>query len=285
MRIAGRRDDRPLTGPVTLPLALQDAVQLVLLTTDLALPIVNLGTSEINTDWLLPSLPTTYRLYPGGPQYTVPALPANLQNTTLQPDPATNPLGMFRVADDVTIGNNVTLRGTLIVADDLTVQGTNSQLSAPDLPALYGSTTPIQLPVLQCEDFTVSGGCNATIRGFAGVYDKFEVLSGTETTRFNLTGRLVAEEIRFGGRTQWSTFDWKVSHIAFLLQFALGDKFFPEYAARSGRNHQPLLTVRPDPSPVTYHWKRSDATETVYVAHPDDPGLRWDLLEWVDAPS
>jgi hypothetical protein len=52
--------------------------------------------------------------------------------------------------------------------------------------------------------------------------------------------------------------------------------------AQQGYDPKPLLTIKPDPSPVTYHWKKP--YDPIYVPHPTDSGLRWDLVEWTDNP-
>jgi hypothetical protein len=40
----------------------------------------------------------------------------------------------------------------------------------------------------------------------------------------------------------------------------------------------PLITVKPDAEAVRYHWHNPQ--DPVYLAHPADDGLRWDLIEW-----
>jgi hypothetical protein len=45
---------------------------------------------------------------------------------------------------------------------------------------------------------------------------------------------------------------------------------------------KPLLTIKPQPGEVTYHWH--DWNEPVFLPHADDDGLRWDLIDWQDGP-
>ena len=42
------------------------------------------------------------------------------------------------------------------------------------------------------------------------------------------------------------------------------------------------IVVRPDPAGVSYHWL--DWSQPLFVLHPDDGGLKWDLIEWQDNP-
>jgi hypothetical protein len=49
-----------------------------------------------------------------------------------------------------------------------------------------------------------------------------------------------------------------------------------------GLDPKPRLVVQPDSDPVTYHWHYPN--DPIYVPHQDDPGFRWDLLEWTHNP-
>jgi len=56
---------------------------------------------------------------------------------TLNPDPATNPAGIYYYGGKLTLNNNVTVNGTLIVDGDLVINGTNIRITAQDgYPAL-----------------------------------------------------------------------------------------------------------------------------------------------------
>ncbi|HRX80489.1 MAG TPA: hypothetical protein P5307_15575, partial [Pirellulaceae bacterium] len=57
--------------------------------------------------------------------------------------------------------------------------------------------------------------------------------------------------------------------------------YFPTWPQTNhALDYQPKLTIQPDPSSVSYHWH--DWSKPLFEAHPDDGGLRWDLLEWQD---
>ena len=49
-----------------------------------------------------------------------------------------------------------------------------------------------------------------------------------------------------------------------------------------GRDPEPQLTISPDSGPITYHWHYPG--NQIYAPHPNDDGLRWDLLEWTEDP-
>ncbi len=107
-----------------------------------------------NSTWAYPGQIVSYQLYPGGQTYTVPLVSSSLQNTTLAASPRTNPLGIFYNSGTVTIGNNVTLTGTLWSGGDVVVSGTNVVLQPLVLPSLQGSTQGVQLPtVVVAEQF------------------------------------------------------------------------------------------------------------------------------------
>jgi hypothetical protein len=64
---------------------------------------------------------------------------------------------------------------------------------------------------------------------------------------------------------------------------ASGIKYFPQWMfARYGMNYAPLIKIEPDTPAIVHHWHTWG--QPVYVAHPDDPGLRWNLIDWIDNP-
>ncbi len=93
MRLAGRPDYRPLSGPVHWR-NIQSAwtTGLVNNTLGVATHVVPQTTAA---NWNHPGAIETYRLYPGGPEYAVQRVDEMLENVTLAPDPQDNPLGIF----------------------------------------------------------------------------------------------------------------------------------------------------------------------------------------------
>ncbi len=75
MRRNGRPDYRTFNGPVYLPFSEQENQYYTLLTSKLGVAAIDAGAGENITDWVKPTSMSTYRIYPGGPAYTVRANP------------------------------------------------------------------------------------------------------------------------------------------------------------------------------------------------------------------
>jgi len=115
--LEGGADHRPLSGEISMPFANQDDGTTNQLEDWLGLTLHDVAITSVATDWTAPSsyVPTSYKLYDKGKTYTPTALTSGrLADVTLSADPETNPLGIFTYANDVTIGNNVTINGTLL---------------------------------------------------------------------------------------------------------------------------------------------------------------------------
>lgn len=312
MRSDGRGDHRPFGALVTIAYLRQDAATLNQLTTQLGLTTAD-SLASTTAPVSHPGGVGTYRLYPGGKDYTPPILQdiygATIQDVTLAPDPATNPLGVFRSRGSLTVKSNVQIRGTLITngtSPTVNIEGTNVVLQSADLPLLEGSTQRWQLPVaLVKEDLKIYSGSDAQIKGAALVWDDFEIRNGTSTTPFALTGSLAAAGLQVRGRTPWkmTSSDWDADHNEYLevrdggllgallgvlnsilssLGLGSGDElFFPEFMQwKRGFNFQPILTIKPDSSGVRSHWH--DWTRPIFEKAPNDPGLRWNLIRYED---
>jgi hypothetical protein len=286
MRLAGRPDYRPFNGPVYLPYVEQDADQLLALRDSLSVTAVDLSVKAAAADWVKPDSLTTYRIYPKGPEYVVPALPYTVQGASLGPDPASNPLGIYYCPGTLTVGDNVTIRGSVYCKNDLRISGVNVRLESVDLPALQGAPAPVRLPVVVCQNMQVQSTASLTVAGLVAAFDRFEILKSPETVTFGLVGRLIARKVYYAERQPWETTNWKDYYLLYIMQLGNPllptDPHFPMWMAQWGRQPKPLLTAAPDSTEITYHWGKTGGF--VYVAHPDDPGLRWDLLEWTDNP-
>ena len=293
MRLDGLPDCRPFTGPVRLPLSAQNADDLWALDICLDAAPVDKPVREAAADWTKPTGFTDYRIYDGGPVYTIPAVGSTLQNATLEPDPLTNPLGLYYRGGNVTIADNVTIHGSLFCKDDINVEGLNVHFEPVELPPLHGSEAPVRLPVATCLDFKVRPTAGGTLAGLVAVFDEFQIEKSPETVEFAVTGRIITRKFYINQRQPWEVLDWKdyLDEYEFQLAWWQGVvPYFPLWMADYGRDPKPLLTVTPDSTPVQYHWK--NPYDPIYVPHPDDateldpeyPGLRWDLLQWTDNP-
>jgi len=190
------------------------------------------------------------------------------------------------IYDDTTISG--TIFTTASSGGRLTVSGKRVHFNAVNLPALQGTTDPVQLPVaVVADNFCVSTGADLTMTGLVATYYGFQVVSDNQTG-INLLhqGKVIAEDIYLDPRTDWASKPvgwWEDHYNSFMIQQnnSNGIKYFPEYLQQlGGLDPHPLLIIKPDANPVRYHWHNPQ--NTIYVADPSDGGLRWDLLAWTE---
>lgn len=294
-RIAGLGDDRPFPGTITLR-----GLTTVQTTATVTQLTVKLGTVPVDT-LATPAAPVnhpgsvlTYRLYPGGKEYTVPVLQNEygnpLQGVTIAPNTLTNPLGIYRSNGSLTIGNNVRLTGTIITdggSPEIQITGTNVVLKPATLPALYGTSDTFQLPcALVQDDLRVNSGADVQLEGMTMVWDEFEIKSGSAATKFALQGNLITNTLQLRGRSTWTQTPaiWNADRNNFVIQ-SLNvldpnrSLYFPDYMQKvKGFTVKPALTFSPDSSGVKPHWH--DWSQAVYQPHSADPGLRWEVVRW-----
>jgi hypothetical protein len=288
MNKVGEGDHRPFSGDVHLPFADTPASTRALLTDELGLTTADKPTSN-EANWDHPGAVTNYQIYPGGPTYNVPTVGPTLQNITLQPDPMTNPLGIFYYPGRLYVYDNVTVRGTLITdggQGDIYIYAGNFRLESVNLPALSGTTAPIQLPAAVVgNDLGIWESATGSISGMVVVWHDVEFRQGPQKLiNFTIAGRLVAKEVLIRGRNEWTQPQdwWKGCYQDF--QNLVTEPFFPNWLAKQrGLLVPPRVRIQPATSAVTYHWKNN--ADPVYVPHANDEGLRWDLLEWTEDPK
>lgn len=289
MRNAGDGDYRPFTGPVALDYFRTSAVERALLTAQLGVAVSPIS-STTPSAWA-PPVAGAYRLYPGGKLYAMTAVPQVFAAVAFEPDPQTNPLGIcYRggsgVMSSMLVGNNVTIRGALFTAGDVNLGGTNIHLTPMSLPALYGADRPVQLPVVATGgDFRLLGNASGTVDGAVVALDHFETDQGPQDLGLAIRGRVVAGEVNLSERNEWDLNDlqWDLLWAQFSLQLGLpvnSIPYFPRWLEVQGLRIQPLLTVRPELSPVRYYIPQSANPMVIYAPHAEDDGLRWELLSW-----
>jgi hypothetical protein len=287
MRPAGYPDLRPFNGPVRLPYAGQSAADLTALTVNLGVAASDLPETPAAADWTQPSSPAGYQIYPGGPVYEIPMTASTLVNVALGPDPLTNPLGIYYHDTNMSLQGNVTVRGSLICRDDMTIAGTNVRFEPVELPGLQGSDGPVRLPAASCRKFIVNNTGGGSLAGLLAVFDEFRIDKSPDSVSFVITGRVITDKFFIKERQPWETANWGNYVQSFLLLGVFSTHFFPVWMAETGYDPTPRVIVKPDPAPVTYHWKMWEKQyDPIFVPHPDDiqrgVGLRWDLLEWTD---
>lgn len=282
MRGAGRPDYRPFNGPVHWRSVQTGA------TVDLLAQASGVTTQTVAAKtaagWNHPGAAETYRLYPGSEEYEIPRLGEILEDITLSPDPQHNPLGIFVREGGLELRSNVSVVGQIISTADVFISGQNVRLASPELPAFSASGEPVRLPALIVgDDFRVFSGAEARVQGAVLAWDEAEVREGTETTQWDLKGRLVSKQFTIGPRTQWDygSSTWSTLHSLFLWQLGHAQHpvpYFPEYVALLGRQPAPKIKFAPDPTPHVDHFPKPG--EAVYAPGAGDAGLRWDLIDW-----
>jgi hypothetical protein len=285
MRLANLGDDRPLTGNLFLPTSATDAQTLSLLTAQLGLTVTNVSAAS-SVSLPLPTQLTNYQIYSGGPTYAVGQVGSTIASVTLAPNPTTNPLGIFFNSSDVTIGNNVSITGTLICGGAVDISGAGVVLAPFAMPSLAGSTTPIRLPVIVAgNSVRCDSGVGASITGTVITGGPFTVSQGSQANSLALTGHVIAgSDFTIQGRSEslLTSLLWGNLYSAFQLQLLLPSKvlFFPIYLSAYGMNPNPLLALKADTTLWLDHWQ--DVSGPVYVPAIGDGGLRWELLSWTN---
>jgi hypothetical protein len=196
---SGASHPHPLSGRITFKRTPSDSVK-----NDLAW----LGVSWNNAPSSL-SLPAvtfsdwqTYRLYEGGFEYSAVEIGGSLRNVTLGPTPD-NPLGVFYHSGPVVLDDNVTIRGTLVCTDKVSIVGDRVRFGSfnwrndsgeeivsgsagwPRLPAIVALDVFIDLSVR----FTVDGAVVVTrkLDGAGGDFEYVQApdvsINGTATSR------------------------------------------------------------------------------------------------------
>lgn len=287
LRQDGHGDYRPLDGPVELP-ASGNSTGIARLGQLGVTADTGITVTSLSSDWIQPTGLTTYRLYPGGESYSVSTVGSSLDDTTLEPDPLTNPLGIFYHDGSLTIGNDVTVRGSLFCKNDLTIDGTNVQFLPVELPSIYGTVEPVRLPVATCHQLRIEDEAGGSISGFVAAFDTFEFKKGTQDMSFAITGRVVtSNDFLIQVRDEWDSTNWSFLYNLYnATTFSPGSLsvYFPVYCATWNRNLTPCLTISADASPVTYHWQKPDADQAVFEPRTSDTGLHWDVLEYTENP-
>ncbi|MCE9555009.1 MAG: LamG domain-containing protein, partial [Planctomycetes bacterium] len=293
-RAAGGIDMRPLSGPVGLPTGRISAVNRSLLEQDLKLTTTSVSATD-SGPLTMPGPVSTYQLYAGGKSYAVPVVVSALSSVTLKSDPISNPLGVFYASGAVSLYDNVTINGTLIVdngstASKLQIYGRNVQLQGANLPSIDGSTQALQLPAaIVRDDMNVASGAGATITGLVAVGARYYVQqSGTSGTSLTHTGKLFCRKLALEGRNEWVQSEswWQDRLSEFLNQWLTAgttpNPYFPEYLRSRNLAPEPPTVIKSASTPVTYHWH--NWSNPLFVPHPNDTGLRWNLIQWLENP-
>jgi hypothetical protein len=292
MRFFGSGDKRPVTGPIVAPRERTSRKTQSLIEDELKVTWTS-ATVGSNAPLSHPGQVLTYRLYPGGKSYDAQVLTGTLRNMTIRPDPATNPLGLCYRVGNLDVRENVDVQGTLIVNGELSepdveIYGQNVQFHGVTLPPLMNSVDRVQLPIaIVKDDFRVYETATGSVNGVVATWDECGFQPGASSATFTLSGKLIVNEFAAGPRTDWnvSSATWKGRLTLFLDQLANGSPviFFPTWLKSNyDIDVTPKLIVKPESTDPVYHWPTW--TQPIFVAHPDDEGLRWNVLDIREVP-
>ncbi|MGB9689950.1 hypothetical protein [Thermogutta sp.] len=289
MKQAGYPDYRPFTGIVRWPGYLQTLADLNARLW-LGVSVISVVPQYPGGDLQSPATLNQYRVYPGGPVYTVPQLPDILAGVTMVPDPLTNPCGLYFRSGNLTLQDNVQWTGTVIVTGDVILSGSNVSLRAVSMPPVSNKQGAVELPVLVCKNLRVEPGTRRQIEGLVGAFGEVQIKKASDTTDVQFLGKVFATRFRIDPRTPWDSVDWdkKLSDFQKQKPNATGDnKYFPLWLRQFGLDPAPKVRFTDRTPVITYHWK--DATNTVYAPAPQDytaiestPGLRWKIVNVVE---
>ena len=295
MNSAGKYDWRPFTAKITLREYSQILDTMTVLNTYLGLTTESVSDSTIS-DMTYANTLSSYQIYPGGKSYAIPQLPSSIQNVTYESNPATNPVGLFCRTGSLAIGGKTTIKGSIFTTansgSQITISGQKVSLTPVNLPAIHGTTAPVQLPVAAVADnVVISAGADVTINGLVAANGSFLVNSDDQGD-ITLThqGKLIAQDFYFLPRSDWvasnrSSSWWSTKYDAWYAQKnrTSGYKYFPEYLktlSSDSLDPVPKIVIKASTETIQYHWHNPQ--NTIYVAHSDDGGLRWDLLDWTE---
>ncbi|HBO43704.1 MAG TPA: hypothetical protein DD670_07185 [Planctomycetaceae bacterium] len=274
----GHPDYRQFTGRVCFPSTEQGGTTNFLLAVQLlSCSATSMGIDEVASDWVKPANLSTYQIYPGGPVYEIPQLGEVLSGIILEPDPRTNPLGLFYRHGNSTLEGNVSVRGTLFCRDTVEIRGANVRFEPVEMPPLFGETKPVRMPALTGQTVKVKPGSETEITGLVAVFDQFLIEKSPVTLPLKLVGRLVTRKLYIREREPWNTVNWQQNFTSFSPYAS--STYYPIWLASKGYDSAPRIKMMPDPELVQYHW--TDCSGPIYVPHADDGGgLRWQMLEW-----
>lgn len=289
MKSDGYGDWRPFRGPLHLPCDVQAPVDLILLVSLLRVSVNHLPSSLPGSDLAIEKDVSSYQLYPGGRTYTVPRLGSSLENTTLMPDAADNPAGIFYAPGTITIGSNVSIRGSLFCNGDVSIEGTNIDIRGQPLRGIQ-EDTPLEMPAIVCKSLQFKAGSGCEIQGILGVFGEMKALGTSTMTNIRITGRVFATSLKVDPLSPWESFGWDAA----LAQFQeekhglVGEnRYFPLWLQKYGLNITPRFVLQPPENNRLYHWKKK--ADPVYVPFPSDTtsldpqaGLRWELIRELD---
>jgi len=289
MKSDGYGDWRTFRGPLYLPYTAQSSVDLDLLVSQLRVAINHLSSSLPGSDLAIEKDFLSYQLYPGGKSYSIPKLGASLQNTTLMPNAADNPAGIFYAPATITIGSNVSIRGSLFCNGDVRIEGTNIDIRGQPLRGIQNDT-PLEMPAIVCKSLHFKDGAECQIQGVLGLFGEMKALKTSTMTNIRITGRVFATSLKIDPLAPWESFGWDAALAQFQKEkngLTGENRYFPLWLRKYGLDVAPRFVLQPPENNRLYHWKKK--ADPVYVPSSSDttsldlqPGLRWEFIRELD---
>lgn len=284
---AGEGDYRPLSGDVTLSNGNNPLSTALTLYRQLGCN-VNYSSSSVSSHTNTAVSGSTYRLYPGGPEYSAELLSGSIESTTLAPDVLTNPLGIYVTSGSLNIRDTVSIEGTLVcqpASGKIKLRGRNVTIQAVNLPALEGDETIYQLPaVIAGDDFEIDNTVQATIQGAVAAFGAMEASTGDSNSYVQIEGPVFAEIFDLQACESWqSVASYSETHQQNFLNIK-GETTTENFVtwldqSTSGKLHKRFTIGLPD-TPPTYQWL--DLSQPIYQVGDGDEGLVWELVRWKD---
>jgi hypothetical protein len=281
MALSSSTDNRPFNGAISIDESTQtDSEVIERLDNWLQLSVSNVPTTLPNSDWALPSRISKYQLFEGGPYYKVQYISSSRQTSDLLADPATNSLGIFVRAGDLGITSGVTVRGTLIVTGKVIMSGTGVPLGPVELSPLDGTTAPIRLPSLVCNDLEIAaaGGCNIT--GLVAIFERFLAHNSSLDNAVEINGRLVfGTSFTIEEHDSWASVDFASLYKSFAAQSTTS--YFPEWFEKTqSLTLSPRVSIQPDSTEITYHWIDPAQGAAVFVPKSGSSNISLEFVRW-----
>lgn len=231
---------------------------------------------------------SSYQLYPGGALYEIPQLYGTIQSTTLGPDPAINPLGLYRSNGSVTLRDQVSLQGTLISQSNggkVRLRGKPITIQALDLPSLDGDETVYQLPALiAANDVEADSDVQLVIEGAVTSFGEIFVDPGESGASFQLTGMVFTDSFDFQACESWQNVaNYSATHFQNFLNIKgqmTTENFVSWLNETTSGKFENRYRITLPADPPTYQW--IDLSQPLYQVGDGDIGLVWELVRWKD---
>ncbi|MBN1909841.1 MAG: hypothetical protein JW818_08895 [Pirellulales bacterium] len=284
-------DWRPFTGPVYLRQSSQSTTVWDCLRFPMDANPQDTGTNSAAYCWSDPVSSGTYRLYPGGKEYTVQTLSnGNLGDVQYGPDLLSNPIGLFLVSQELRLNNNVTFEGTVVTSggadSDLQAYGSGNTMSSFVLPpyehAPQTGELRFRLPALvSTDDIILHDGARLTIDGMVLAEDDLEVERADQgDIRLQIRGNVAAKDWKLRRREEFGypDFFWEYWNDLFHDD---GDTYWPIWLnTHIGISPVAYIKFLPPSDTIPVRW--FDTSTPLFLPHTDDQGLQWDLIRWTE---